>query len=55
MASGALKKVNKSINVVHSNAPEIELSMNSFINRNNYLGLISSEPDPKKFFNMEKT
>ena len=29
-----------------SYSPRIELSMNTFLNRNNYLGLIHAEPDP---------
>ena len=44
MELGALKPVNKAIALFA--APEIELSMNSFINRDNYFGLISFEPDP---------
>ena len=45
METGGLKKVNKSLNVVIE-ASEIELSMNSFSNKDNYFGLISFEPDP---------
>ena len=44
MEMGALKKVNKLERVSKTN--EIELSMNSFINRDKYFGLISFEPEP---------
>ena len=32
---------------------EIELSLNELIDRNDYFGLLHSDPDPKAFFNLE--
>ena len=34
--------------------PQIELSVNKFEDRSDYLGLIQSEPEPYQFFNLEK-
>ena len=34
--------------------PQIELSVNKFEDRNDYLGLIQFEPEPQQFFNIEK-
>ena len=45
MKIGELTKITKSIDTMDSSY-EIELSMNNFINRDNYFGLISFEPDP---------
>ena len=32
---------------------EIQLSLNELIDRNDYFGLLYSDPDPKPFFNLE--
>ena len=53
MKTGVLSQVIR--NIEAKDFPSIELSMNTFLNRNNYLGLIHAEPDPQSFFNIEKT
>ena len=44
MKNGALSQVRRDIRA--TDFLEIELSMNTFLNRNNYFGLIHAEPDP---------
>ena len=34
--------------------PRIELSMNNFIDKNDYIGLILADPEPTTYFNLEK-
>ena len=53
MKTGALSQVIREIRLAQG-LTAIELSMNKFLNRNNYLGLILAEPDPQAFFNIEK-
>ena len=51
MKTGALSEVIRDFDVfkigVASKFLKIGLSMNTFLNRDNYLGLIHSEPDPQ--------
>ena len=52
MKTGALSEVKRDFH--EADFSRIELSMNTFLNRDNYLGLIHSEPDPQSFFNIEE-
>ena len=52
MKAGALSKVIRDIDATYEQ--RFELSMNTFLDNNNYLGLIQTEPEQNQFFNFEK-
>ena len=52
MKTGTFSRVIRLLGITQ--VPEVELSMNTLIDRNDYLGLFYSEPEPQPFFSFDK-
>ena len=52
MKTGTFSRVIRLLGITQ--VPEVELSMNTLIDRNDYLGLFYSDPEPRPFFSFDK-